>query len=178
MSEKVPEITDQFLELVAQQHVGLRSYIRSIGVQEQWVDDFAQDTLMVGLREMDSFDGIHEVGSWLRGIARNLVRNELRKDARRKRILDQGLAELLVTVKQTDQNREPWQETHLEALRDCVEKLPPKSREIITNRYSGGWLSADIAAHFGMTSQSVRQSLVRIRRQLKKCILNQVVGVS
>ncbi|MFI4874717.1 MAG: sigma factor-like helix-turn-helix DNA-binding protein, partial [Blastopirellula sp. JB062] len=55
-------------------------------------------------------------------------------------------------------------------LRDCVEQLPPKSRQIISCRYADGWKAPDLAAHFDMTSAAVRQALVRIRDQLKTCI--------
>ena len=176
MERKASQIDSAFFAMVAQEHVQLRAFVRSIGVNPEWVDDIAQETLMVALREGDAFDRQADVGKWLRGIARNLVRNEMRKEARRKRIIDQALTELLVGAddQQQEAQREAWMDAHLPALRDCVENLPPKSREIVTNRYAGGWLAPDLAEHFGMTAESVRQALVRIRRQLKACIETRV----
>jgi RNA polymerase sigma-70 factor (ECF subfamily) len=55
-------------------------------------------------------------------------------------------------------------------LRDCVEQLAPKSRQLVSGRYDDGWKAPDLAAHLNMTPAAVRQALVRIRLQLKRCI--------
>ena len=56
------------------------------------------------------------------------------------------------------------------ALRDCVEQLPGKSREMITGRYEDGWTAGFLADQLRMTASAVRQALVRIRRQLRHCV--------
>ena len=163
-------ISPEFTQLVAQQHQQLRSFVRTLGVAPDWVDDLAQETFLVAWRERDSFDGRRDVGKWLRGIARNLVRNELRKDQRRKRILHEGLTELLVRSQAGEGEAADWEKYRMSALRDCVEQLPPKSRQIVAGRYGDGWKAPDLADHFDMTAAAVRQALMRIREQLKQCI--------
>ena len=64
-------------------------------------------------------------------------------------------------------NSEPYR---MSALRDCVEQLAPKSRQIVAGRYSDGWKAPDLADHLGMTPGAVRQALMRIREQLEQCI--------
>ena len=168
---------NSFSVMVAEQHVALRAFVRALGVDPEWVDDVAQDVFLVALREQESFDQTRDVGKWLRGIARNLVRNELRKDARRRRILHDALAELLVGVVDDEPEVSDWQHARMPALRDCVEQLPSQSRKIVAGRYGGGWKAPDLADHLGMTPGSVRQALVRIRRQLKVCIEQKVAEV-
>jgi RNA polymerase sigma-70 factor (ECF subfamily) len=58
----------------------------------------------------------------------------------------------------------------MSALRDCVEQLAPKSRQIVAGRYGDGWKAPDLSDHLGMTAAAVRQALMRIREQLKQCI--------
>ena len=163
-------ISPEFTQLVAEQHQQLRSFVRTLGVAPDWVDDLAQEALLVAWREQDSFDQQRDLGKWLRGIARNLVRNELRKRERQERLLHQGLAELLVRTDEQKPEQESWAECRVPVLRDCVEQLAPKSRELVSGRYGDGWKAPDLADHFNMTSTAVRQALVRIRRQLKRCI--------
>ena len=163
------EISPEFTQLVAEQHRQLRSFVRTLGVDPEWVDDLAQEVFLVAWRELDSFDPERDIGKWLRGIARNLVRNELRKDQRRKRILHQRLSELLVRS-QDDRKATDWEQFRMSALRDCVEQLAPKSRQIVAGRYGDGWKAPDLADHLGMTAAAVRQALMRIRKQLKQCI--------
>ena len=163
-------ISPEFTQLVAQQHQQLRSFVRTLGVAPDWVDDLAQEALLVAWREQDSFDRQRDLGKWLRGIARNLVRNELRKRRRQERLLHQGLAELLVRAAEVEPQNEAWAECRVPVLRDCVEQLAPKSRELVSGRYGDGWKAPDLADHFNMTPTAVRQALVRIRLQLKRCI--------
>mgnify|MGYP001220835957 CR=1 FL=1 len=73
-----------FAGLVEEHQASLRVFVRSLGVEPDWVDDMAQDAFVVAFREMDSYDPVCDFGKWLRGIARNLVRNELRKAGRRR----------------------------------------------------------------------------------------------
>ena len=163
-------ISPEFRQMVADQHQQLRSFVRTLGVDPDWVDDLAQEAFLVAWRERESFDSQRDIGKWLRGIARNLVRNELRKDQRRKRILHEGLSELLIRLPECETESAEWQRCQMSALRDCVEQLAPKSRRIVAGRYSDGWKAPDLADHLGMTAAAVRQALMRIREQLKQCI--------
>ncbi|QGJ68522.1 RNA polymerase subunit sigma [Planctomycetales bacterium 10988] len=163
-----------FKRLVIEHHVPLRAFVRTLGVDPEWVDDLAQEVFLVALREQESFDRQQDLGKWLRGIARNLVRNEIRKQARRQRILHEGLAELLVETSAEEPEAALWKTSQLTALRDCVEQLPAKSRQLVTNRYCDGWKAPDLADNLGMSAVAVRKALMRIRRQLKACIEQKV----
>ena len=167
---KSPEIivSPEFTQLIAEQHQQLRSFVRSLGVDPDWVDDMAQETLLVAWRERNSFDQQQDYGKWLRGIARNLIRNELRKQSRHKRLLHKGLTELLLAASEPDV--ESWADCRVPILRDCVEMLPSKSRKLVAGRYGDGWKATDLADHFGMTAVAVRKALMRIREQLKQCV--------
>ncbi len=169
-----PKLDDAFAEMVAEQHVQLRAFVRSLGVDPEWVDDIAQEVFLTAMRGQDSFDQMHDLGKWLRGIARNLIRSEMRKDARRSRILHEALTELLIEEPDAKPDECDWWQGRMPALRDCVEQLPPRSRQIVAERYGGGWKASDLADHLGMTGEAVRQALVRIRRQLKGCIEQKV----
>lgn len=177
MTTRDPAVSAEFARLVAQQHRQLRSFVRTLGVAPDWVDDLAQEAFLVAWRERDSFDEQRDYGKWLRGIARNLTRNELRKQQRHQRLLHRGLAELLSGGVEVEPEPESWEQCSIPTLRDCVEQLAPKSRELVSGRYGDGWKAPDLADHFGMTPVAVRKALARIRQQLKKCIeLRKVEG--
>ncbi|MEP3482299.1 MAG: sigma-70 family RNA polymerase sigma factor [Fuerstiella sp.] len=156
-------------------HMQLRSFVRTLGVDPDWVDDLAQEAFLVAFREKASFDRSRDIGKWLRGIARNLVRNEIRKDARRRRILHEALAELLVSCEDQCHESAHWTEMKMPALRDCVEQLPSKSRQLVSERYGGGWLADEMAEQLRMSASAIRMGLTRIRRQLKQCIEQKAV---
>ncbi len=164
-----------FADLVKDHQASLRVFVRSLGVEPGWVDDLAQDTFVVAYREMDSYDPVRNFGKWLRGIARNLVRNELRKQGRHRRILHESLSQHLLNLAENKEDQVDV--TQLSALRDCVEQLPGRSRELVHSRYFEGWDATILADKFEMKAATVRQTLLRIRRQLYQCINQRVKEV-
>ena len=176
MTEARAARDELFADLVKEHQVSLRVFVRSLGVESGWVDDLAQDTFVVAYREMDSYDPDRDFGKWLRGIARNLVRNELRKQRRHRRILHESLSQHLLDLAENEKDREV-DVTQLSALRDCVEQLPGRSRELVRSRYYEGWDATILADKFEMKAATVRQTLLRIRRQLYQCVNQRVKEV-
>ena len=65
-------------------------------------------------------------------------------------------------------------ETRDEALRRCVEKLPPRSREVLRLRYGEAFAGVEqIAAHLGRSMAATYGVLKRIRTTLRHCIEGQ-----
>ena len=164
-----------FAGLVEEHQASLRVFVRSLGVEPDWVDDIAQDAFVVAYREMDSYDPARDFGKWLRGIARNLVRNELRKQGRHRRIMHEGLSRHLMEFSEQEESR--FDVSQISALRDCVERLPNRSRELVHSRYYEGWNATVLADKFEMKAATIRQTLLRIRRQLYQCINHRVKEV-
>ena len=158
----------QFEMLVVEHHVQLRAFVRSLAVGPDWVDDIAQEAFLTAYREWDSFDAQCDFGNWIRGIAANIVRNELRKDARRHRLLHTELAEILLSRQSESRKSRPL--LTVEAVRDCLGKLAPMSRKVVQARYHDGETAPEIADRFELSAANVRQMLVRIRHQIKNCV--------
>lgn len=158
----------QFESLVIEHHVRLRAFVRSLGVDPDWVDDLAQEAFLTAYREWDSFDSNRDFGRWIRGIAANIVRNEIRKDSRRRRILHTGLSEILLN--RASESSERLEPLSILSLRECLGKLAPTSRQVVLGRYRDGETAAQLAKQLETTSANVRQMLVRIRRQIKRCV--------
>jgi len=165
-----------FTQFVREHQSSLRGFLRMIGVHPDAVEDLAQETFLVAYRELDSFDADQDLAKWLRGIARNLVRNEIRKSARRTRILHTDLTDHLLCQAEDDQAEPRFDEPDFRALRDCVEQLPEKSRQLVEGRYADEWNASFLADQFAMSATAVRLALMRIRRQLKGCIEKRIAN--
>ena len=161
----------RFAALVEEHQASLRAFVRTLGVDSDWVDDLAQDAFVVAYRELETFDEDRDFGKWLRGIARNLVRNELRKAGRR-RIMNEVLTRHLLLARETEPDL--FDAMQVSALRDCMEELPRKSRELVHSCYHEGWNAAQMAEKFQLKAATIRQTLLRVRRQLYQCILQRV----
>lgn len=153
--------------IVREHHAGLRAFVRSLGVEEAWVDDVAQETFLVAYRKMDDWDPERCAGRWLRGIARHLAANERRKEARRSRLLHDGLADLLAGAA-TD-SPTPVAEL-LSALHGCMQELPADGRALLQRRYAEGETAEAIAAEHQGRADAIRQRLLRLRLLVKRCV--------
>ena len=109
------------------------------------------------------------MGPWLRTIARNLVREELRRQSRRDRRLAVYREHLKTRFK--DNGRADRHEALLrEALADCRESLGPSAAEALDLRYDRSMGFEEIAGKLGRTVAATRQMLGRIRLALRDCI--------
>lgn len=159
-----------FSELVRTHQAGLRAYIRALGVQDAWVDDLAQEAFLVAYRRLGHFADGADFGRWLRGIARNLVLNERRKQARRSRLLHDSLAEVLTSDNEIDSFHEPPIAVLLRAMTECIAHLPARSRELLERRYSENNDASILARTFSLNAAAVRQTLMRTRLAVRRCI--------
>jgi RNA polymerase sigma-70 factor (ECF subfamily) len=166
----------EFELLVVEHHVQLRAFVRSLAVDPDWVDDIAQEAFLTAYRAWASFDSSRDFGKWLRGIAANIVRNELRKDARRQRILHTELVELM--IEHQTKEEEPPEPLALKVVRRCLGKLPRESRELVRARYGDGHSAPELATRFGLSANTVRQRLARIRLQIRQCVESGAMGVT
>ena len=163
-----------FVEQVREHHAGLRGFVRALGVDPLWVDDLAQEAFIVAYNRLDEYDHDRDFGAWLRGIARNLVINERRKNARRKRILSDNLTDVLVSTSSVaeEEEREIGDNglVRMKALKECIATLPEKSLQMMRSRYEDELSAQDIAEQYGMKPPAVRKALERVRASLRKCM--------
>lgn len=163
-----------FVEQVREHHAGLRGFVRALGVDPLWVDDVAQEAFIVAYNRLDEYDHERDFGAWLRGIARNRVINERRKNARRKRILSDNLTDVLVSTSSVaeEEEREIGDSglARMKALKVCVATLPEKSLQMMRSRYEDDLSARDIAERYGMKPPAVRKALERVRASLRKCM--------
>jgi len=165
----------EFSELVGTHQAGLRAFIRTLGVETDWVDDLAQEVFVVAYRRRERFSNGKDFGKWLRGIARNLVANERRKDARRARILNGPLTDFLLENQSGAENADDTETAQLvRAMNDCIGQLPERSRTLLQKRYDANENASVLSRLFAMSPEAIRQSLMRIRVWVKKCVENKV----
>ena len=90
--------------------------------------------------------------------------------SRRKRDKIQFSDDFLETVSKEALERSDELEERRAALTECIEKLRPKDKELIQQRYAPGEKGKHLAEQMGRPANSVYQSLGRIRRTLMECI--------
>nr|WP_246417992.1 sigma-70 family RNA polymerase sigma factor [Haloferula luteola] len=158
--------------MVREHHVSLRYFIRSLGVNAAWVDDLAQESFLVAYRKWEELDSPHHAGPWLRKIARNLVMNEITKTGRRQRLIDENLTTLLLEATSSHPAPGELQDTEArhQALRDCLEQLTSRARQVVEARYFRDRNATEIGEELAMSSVAVRKVLFHARQNLAACL--------
>ncbi|MFO1497888.1 MAG: sigma-70 family RNA polymerase sigma factor [Verrucomicrobiota bacterium] len=169
--------TQDFEARVREHQAGLRAFIRALGADEAWVDDLAQEVFIVAHRRLNDFEQGTDFGKWVRSIARYLVANERRKEARHSRLLPFVLVDALLAC-ETESAVDSSITDLLPAMRDCVELLSPRSRDLLQRRYVENENATTLARSLHMNADAVRQQLLRIRLAVKECVERKVVGLS
>jgi RNA polymerase sigma-70 factor (ECF subfamily) len=167
---------EDFEARVREHQAGLRTFIRALGADEAWVDDLAQEVFIVAYRRLNQFEPGTDFGKWLRSIARYLVANERRKEARHSRLLPFAVVDALL-AHEPESGIETRITDLLPVMRDCVEQLPSRSRELLQRRYVDNENATTLARCLRMNADAVRQQLLRIRLAVKECVERKVVGL-
>ncbi|HVE41574.1 MAG TPA: sigma-70 family RNA polymerase sigma factor [Planctomycetota bacterium] len=161
---------DAYGAVVAATQARLRSFIAGYVPRAAWVDDLAQQAFISAYQNLGSFRVGSDFYAWLRQIAFNHLRAELEKTRRRKRLESDYLVEIAASEMERRLARDPGEEEALDALRDCVSRLPDTSRDIVRRHYGDGSPLAEIAGSLGRPAGSLKVTLFKIRVRLKECI--------
>jgi RNA polymerase sigma-70 factor, ECF subfamily len=162
-------VVQEFEARVREHQSGLRAFIRALGADEAWVDDLAQEAFIITYRRLDEFEPGTDFGKWLRSIARYLVANERRKEIRRSRLLPLAVVDVLLNC-ETENALDLEISALLGAMRECVDQLPSRSRELLHQRYAANDNAKTLARKLGIKADTIRQQLLRIRVAVKECI--------
>ena len=159
--------TPEFVQLFTHYQRRLFLYILSQIPNPIEAEEVQQETNVVIWSKFAQFRPGTNFLAWVSQIANFEV---MKYRSRRKRDRMQFSDEFLETVSRESLERSDELEDRRKALIECIEKLRPRDRELIQQRYAPGEKGKHLAEQIGRPANSVYQSLGRIRRSLMDCI--------
>lgn len=132
-------------------------------------EDLVQQVFVNAFVHLADFEIGRDFGAWLRTIARNAVREHLRKNARYDRRLKM-YGEMVIGRWEDVEQADEFDESLHRALQDCLRRLPDKAAEAVRLRYHEGLDFAAIAARMDSSAGALRNLLSRVRVRLRECI--------
>jgi RNA polymerase sigma-70 factor (ECF subfamily) len=130
-------------------------------------EDLLQQVALTVARRFEEFDESRPFLAWALWLAKSRIIDFYRSQGRQPQFLDDNLLDKYATVLAERQQAVP---ARREALENCLEKLPDRSRALVRMKYHDGWKIDQIAEAIRSTSASVRVTLFRIRDALADCI--------
>jgi RNA polymerase sigma-70 factor (ECF subfamily) len=134
----------------------------------QKTEDLVEQSFINAFQHLHQYQRGRDFGAWIKEIARNQVRQEIRHCLREDRRMELYHAHLEQTYALSSSTTT---EALLdEALAECTAKLPPSSSKLLDLRYNAALDFGEIASRIGRTVEATRQQLARIRLILRECI--------
>lgn len=159
--------TGEYVQLLTGAQSRLYAYICCLVGESADARDVLQETNLALWDKAGEYDPDRPFLPWAYRVAYLQVMAYRKTRSRSRLVFDEELiGELaeLAAVRATDLDR------RLEALGDCIDKLPGPRREMIDRRYRDGDSVDEIAERLSKGSNVVAASLYRIRKVLMECI--------
>jgi len=165
---------DRFVVLIARHERRVRAFISTlVACETEVVDEILQAAYLVAWQKLETFshcgvDPDEELIRWICAIARFEVMSYLRKKRSAPVVFDETLVE---RIAECHENMGDVLEQRHEALKACVQRLPPRQRELLGMRYWQGLSVKEVALRRNQSDRSIYSALSRIRKMLERCIL-------
>lgn len=174
LGKEVDEVTQRALDgdisafeiLVHRHQAAVRGFLAARLSQREDAEDLAQEVFITAFQKRKTFSGSVKIESWLRGIARNLLRNHVRK-FRAKPI---GGSEELQVLVDRELEKSGYEGEVVEVLRECLGELDGPARRLVMERYLQGVSVRQLEKKTGRGYSALTMQLHRIRVGLAECI--------
>jgi RNA polymerase sigma-70 factor (ECF subfamily) len=133
-------------------------------------ENLVQQVFVDAYFHLDQYAPGTDFGAWVRTVARNRLRKELRSATREDRRLATYRARLAERIRAETCAARDDTEAFARALRGCRQALPARDAALVRLRYEQGLSFETIAARQGQTSAAVQRMISRIRLRLRECI--------
>ena len=164
-STALPEKTMRVQQLFVKHQLGLRAFILSLEPNFTDAEDLLQEVFLVVTRKANEFEEGTNFFAWACTIARYKLLELLRRRAR-----SQSLSEEVIEALCAVEPEQPFDDSRLAILQNCLEQLAPKARQMMYLRYYGEHSPAQIARLVSWTPNAVRVALSRARTYLQECL--------
>lgn len=158
-----------FASLLGAHQTQLFGYIYSLVRDLDHADDLFQQTSLVLWDKFDQYDADKSFIAWACGFARYEVLNFLRSRSRQRLVFSDELARMLIDAHE-DLARRESEATRLDALARCMGKLRDRDRQLLDACYGRRERIRAVAEDWGRSTQSIHNTLRRIRRTLFECV--------
>jgi RNA polymerase sigma-70 factor (ECF subfamily) len=167
--QTLEENREDFIRNLTTAQSSLWAYVFSLLPDHAGAQDVLQQTNLTLWRKAGEFQPGTNFIAWASRAAYFHVLT-YRRGMRRDRLVFNDEVFAYLAERQGERMTQEGPEDRLTALRGCLDKLPPHSRQLLESRYAPGASVKDLAQVDGRSVAAVSQVLYRIRETLLECI--------
>ncbi|MBA3937393.1 MAG: sigma-70 family RNA polymerase sigma factor [Planctomycetes bacterium] len=147
----------------------LRIFVASRAVNQEQMEEICQTTWVTAWEKRATWSHDAPFDSWLRGIARNQLLQDLTRLSReRKRRSSDEIEQLLAGdgLAHLDETTD----VRAARLTSCLEHLSPRARTMLLARHGAGESMASLARRFKQPVPTLATALWRLRASIRLCV--------
>ena len=160
-----------------QQYLQFRSefmgYLYAITRDFELAEEVYQNAAVVIIEQSKKSDSIRDFRAWAKEVIRRQALHALRaRDVSEKhaRAISPELLDVVSDVFLEDDLEAATEREEARALRQCLDELSGRKRELIAMRYEGSASFDEISESVGSTPAAVQRALSRVRKMLHGCV--------
>jgi RNA polymerase sigma-70 factor, ECF subfamily len=160
-----------FAELIQRHQQAVYGYLRARVLEASDAEDMTQEVFLRSYSAKATFVSAEMVRPWLFGIARNLLREHIRRSKKRKEVT---WTELCLDIDESQGATDsPWlaYATHLP---DCMQGLGPSAKDALDLYYRQQRRLIEIGDRLRRSEGAIKLLLFRARQALKLCLNGKV----
>ena len=162
---------DRFEEIVKVCEPKVRAVLAAMSPDPNMVPDLTQEVFLIVYQRLATYQPGTNFSAWVRTIARNVAQNARRRWYRRREMHEQyqSEAERLI-AENIDRLVESLPEETLASLRECVEGLGGRNKDLVEGYYFEAASLKRIAEFLNMSTTAAKVALHRARLAIGKCL--------
>lgn len=130
-------------------------------------EDLCQEVFIRCYLGREKLERATAVGAWLTGIARNILREHVRRQSRRREV---AWTELCLELDQLTQTRDGHEDDAVAQLPKCLDTLGQSAREAIDLRYRAQLRMEEIGRRLHRSEGAAKLLVHRARQALRNCL--------
>lgn len=154
-------------QLIDDHQAGIWRYLRALGCESNEAEDLTQETFLAVLSKPFAYYSKPAAASYLRKVAYHRFISARRRS---------GKEVLTAELDKIDQSWSEWTSRQddggevLDALKDCLTKLPERARWALEMRFRDKMARGQIAENLSITEHGAKNLMQRAKKKLKDCI--------
>ena len=161
-----PDVVADLTVLVVRYQTQVWRYLRLLGAATHEADDLMQETFVLAGARLRQGERLLAPAAFLRGVARNLLLSERRKQRRQPPTVPwlDAVEEFVL------QQPEAIEDGRVDALRLCVQRLQGRAQQAVQWHHLDGVPQAEVAVRLGLGRNGLKALLRRAREALRECV--------
>jgi RNA polymerase sigma-70 factor, ECF subfamily len=173
MTTDATRAQEEAFQTVLEHETLLKTCVAAVIWDPHLADDTLADVRLAIVQSWEQYDPSRPFGPWACAVARNVARQNLRKETMQRRLLSLDTQELVASDVE-GLGDEPVLNRFKQALNVCLQRLSPRHQQLIRMHYYKRRSFGQISYRFGTSIPTLYVIFARMRGKLSDCIQSKV----